>query len=84
MYKIIRLRSRREGDVIRLAGRRTQSLKKLMNAAAIPPFLRQGLVLLEDEQGILWAEGFGAGERGGLFGENPKGDLFRNSGGNAT
>lgn len=55
-----------------------------MNAAAIPPFLRQGLVLLEDEQGILWAEGFGAGERGGLFGENPKGDLFRNSGGNAT
>ena len=72
MYKIIRLRSRQEGDVIRLAGRRTQSLKKLMNAAAIPPFLRQGLVLLEDEQGLLWAEGFGAG------------DLFRTSGGNAT
>lgn len=75
MYKIIRLRSRREGDVIRLAGRRTQSLKKLMSAAAIPPFLRQGLVLLEDEQGILWAEGFGAGERA-AFSEKTRRAIF--------
>lgn len=75
MYKIIRLRSRQEGDVIRLAGRRTQSLKKLMNAAAIPPFLRQGLVLLEDEQGLLWAEGFGAGERA-AFSEKTRRAIF--------
>ncbi len=65
--EIIKLRSRQSGDFIRLFGRdATKSLKKLMNEAGIPSDLRSGLVLLADEKGPVWLEGFGVCERAAI------------------
>lgn len=62
--EIITLRSRAAGDRIALAGHNcTQSLKKLLNAAAVLPPLRDGLVVLSDEKGPVWIEGLGVSER---------------------
>lgn len=62
--KIITLRSRVAGDRIALAGHNcTQSLKKLLNAAAVPVPLRDGLIVLSDENGPVWIEGLGVSER---------------------
>ncbi len=62
--EIITLRSRAAGDRIALAGHNcTQSLKKLLNAAAVLPQLRDGLVVLSDEKGPVWIEGLGVSER---------------------
>ncbi len=64
MNKIITLRSRAAGDRIALAGHNcTQSLKKLLNAMAVPPPLRDGLVVLSDQKGPVWIEGLGVSER---------------------
>lgn len=64
MSKIITLRSRAAGDRIALAGHNcTQSLKKLLNAMAVPTSLRNGLIVLSDEQGPVWIEGLGVSER---------------------
>lgn len=58
------LRSRREGDRISLCGRGvTKTLKKLFNEAGIPPKLRDGVPVLADEKGVLWAANFGADRR---------------------
>lgn len=62
--KIVWLRQRSPGDCIRLAGRGcTKPLKKLFNQAAIPPLSRSRILVLADDEGVLWVEGFGAGER---------------------
>ena len=64
IYGNIVLRSRNGGDRIRLKGRGvTRMLKKLLGEAGIPPAHRNSLALLSDEQGLLWAEGFGCDER---------------------
>lgn len=61
--KIARLRQREPGDAIRLAGRGcTKSLKKLYNEAGLPIPQRRRLLVLAGEDGLLWAEGFGAAE----------------------
>ena len=58
------LRSRNGGDRIRPVGRGvTKTLKKLLAEAGIPPEQRDSLALLSDDQGLLWAEGFGCDER---------------------
>ena len=58
------LRSRNGGDRIRPLGRGvTKTLKKLLAEAGIPPEQRDSLALLSDDQGLLWAEGFGCDER---------------------
>ncbi len=58
------LRARKEGDVITLAHRGcTKSLKKLMNEMKIPHTKRDRLLVLADEQGVLWVEGIGCDAR---------------------
>lgn len=65
--EIITLRSRETGDRIALVGHHcTQSLKKLLNAAAVPAPLRDSLAVLSDEKGPVWIEGFGVGERAAI------------------
>ena len=57
------LRNRRDGDsYVRVNRSFTSRLKKLMNEK-YPPEERDGLAVLADESGIIWAEGFGAADR---------------------
>lgn len=57
------LRNRRDGDGFIRAGRSfTSSLKKLMNES-VPVGERDKVAILADENGIIWAEGFGIAER---------------------
>lgn len=56
------LRSRREGDEIRIAGRNcTKKLKKLFIEAKIED--KNSVCVLADDKGIVWVEGFGCAER---------------------
>ena len=65
------LRNRRDGDKFVRAGRNfTSSLKKLMNEN-IPAPERDGIAILCDDEGIIWAEGFGCADRV-KFDENTK------------
>lgn len=58
------LRTRRPGDRLRPCGRGvTKTLKKWMNEEAVPVRLRDLMPVAADEEGILWAAGFGADER---------------------
>lgn len=58
------LRHRCPSDRIRLAGRGvTKTLKKLFAEQKLPLQLRERLFVLSDEQGVIWAEGFGCDER---------------------
>ncbi len=61
----IQLRTKAPGDRMAPVWRRAGShpLKKLCQEAGIPPEERQHLVVAEDSQGIIWAEGFGADRR---------------------
>ena len=64
IYGKIVLRTRRGGETLRPPGRGvTKTLKALLQEAGIPPAGRGRLVLLTDEAGVLWAEGFGCDER---------------------
>jgi len=57
-------RSRREGDRLSQAnGSCTKTLKKIFNEKKIPPQERRGVVLLADENGVLWVEGYGCDAR---------------------
>lgn len=57
-------RSRKSGDVLSLPQRGlTKPLRKLYNEAGIPPQRRGLLSVLCDEQGPVWAEGFGVDAR---------------------
>ncbi len=53
-------RNRRAGDSIALPGRPRKSLKKLLNEMKIPVWDRSCLLVLADENGVLWVEGIGA------------------------
>lgn len=57
------LRSRREGDRFRPAGRPTKSLKQLFNEVGVPVWERVSVPVLCDADGIVWVEGFGCDER---------------------
>ena len=60
----LQLRTRREGDKIRLAHRGcTKSLKKLFNECKMPHSLRKRCLVLCDNQGVLWVEGIGCDAR---------------------
>lgn len=52
----VRLRFRQPGDTVRIGGM-TRSVKKLLNAAKIPPESRALLPFLTDDAGILWIPG---------------------------
>ena len=57
------VRSRRAGDAYRPVGRGTKSVKKRGKEARLPSAARNALPILEDEDGILMAVGFGCAER---------------------
>lgn len=59
------LRRKVPGDRMAPAWRRAGShpLKKLCQEAGIPPEQRQRLLVAEDREGIIWAQGFGADRR---------------------
>lgn len=58
------VRQRKDGDSVRLASNRmTKTLKKLFNERKIPPHQRDKLLIISDETGIVWVEGFGVAER---------------------
>ena len=60
----ISVTGRRPGDAYRPAGRGcTKKLKQLFREAGIPPWERDGRLVLRDGAGILAAEGFPAAER---------------------
>lgn len=57
-------RNRIFGDEICLSGRKcTKSLKKLFNEAKIPSGERSRVLMLCDDVGIVWIDGFGVAER---------------------
>lgn len=56
------LRSRREGDEIKIAGRKcTKKIKKMFVEAKIAD--KNAVCILADEKGPVWVEGFGCAER---------------------
>lgn len=59
----ILLRSRQGGDKIRLAGRGHTSLVKKLFNERVPVENRNKTVILADDEGIIFIEGFGAAER---------------------
>lgn len=66
----LRVRSRRPGDKLTLSRRNcTKSLKKLFQEANIPPKDRDAIAVVEDDEGIVWVEGFGCDRRVKATGE---------------
>lgn len=64
------MRTRRPGDTF-IVGKKQLSLGEAWAAAGIPALLRPALVVLADEQGVLWAEGIGSSSRAAVT-ENTK------------
>ncbi|MBR5774164.1 MAG: tRNA lysidine(34) synthetase TilS [Clostridia bacterium] len=57
-------RNRIFGDEVCLSGRKcTKTLKKLFNEAKIPACERSRVLMLCDDEGIVWIDGFGVAER---------------------
>lgn len=56
------MRTRRPGDTF-IVGKKQLSLGEAWAAAGIPALLRPALMVLADEQGVLWAEGIGSSSR---------------------
>ena len=75
--RIIKIRARQAGDRIALAGHNcTHTVKKLFNAQSVLPALRDSLVILSDEQGPVWLEGYGVSERVALTDETRRAVLI--------
>ena len=55
-------RNRREGDNYKPINRGTKTLKKLFNEAKIPVCDRSKMLILTDNEGIIWTELFGVSE----------------------
>lgn len=64
------MRTRRPGDTF-IVGKMQLSLGEAWAAAGIPALLRPALMVLADEQGVLWAEGIGSSSRAAVT-ENTK------------
>ncbi len=63
MFSNPAVRNRRAGDRLRQPGRGvTKELRRLMNEKGIPEQQRSELLVLADEKGVIWAEGFGIDE----------------------
>ena len=56
------LRNRRDGDNYKIKGRPGKSFKKLFNENKIPNSVRDKMLVLSDETGIVWTEFFGVSE----------------------
>lgn len=57
------VRTRRPGDAVSLPGRPRKSLKKLLSESHVPIQQRTSLLILADEAGVIFAEGFGPDSR---------------------
>ncbi len=57
------IRPRTDGDSITLSGRPRKTFKKLLNEAAIPPEVRDRLLVISDSSGVVFLERFGADVR---------------------
>lgn len=69
----VRARNRRPGDRFRPVGRGcTKNLKQLFQESAIPPLEREERIVLADDVGVIWVEGFGCAERVAPGRETPK------------
>lgn len=64
------MRTRRPGDTF-IVGKKQLPLGEAWAAAGIPALLRPALMVLADEQGVLWAEGIGSSSRAAVT-ENTK------------
>lgn len=64
------MRTRRPDDTF-IVGKKQLSLGEAWAAAGIPALLRPALMVLADEQGVLWAEGIGSSSRAAVT-ENTK------------
>lgn len=64
------MRTRRPGDTF-IVGKKQLSLGEAWAVAGIPALLRPALMVLADEQGVLWAEGIGSSSRAAVT-ENTK------------
>ena len=64
------MRTRRPGDTF-IVGKKQLSMGEAWAAAGIPALLRPALMVLADEQGVLWAEGIGSSSRAAVT-ENTK------------
>ena len=64
------MRTRRPGDTF-IIGKKQLSLGEAWAASGIPALLRPALMVLADEQGVLWAEGIGSSSRAAVT-ENTK------------
>ena len=63
----------REGDTIRLLGRGvTKPLRRLFAEKGIEAENRKRIVLLRDDDGVVWADGFGVSERCAVNGETKR------------
>lgn len=61
---ILSMRGRLPGDKIALNGRNcTKTFKKLFNEAKVDEFLREGLAVAADREGVVWLQGFGVDHR---------------------
>lgn len=73
IYGIVELRQKSDGDICAPIGRAgSRSLKKLYQDAKIPPEQRKKMAVLADENGILWAEGFGTDRRAAVHGNTKR------------
>ncbi|MBO4432557.1 MAG: tRNA lysidine(34) synthetase TilS [Clostridia bacterium] len=60
----MKVRTRKAGDKIRIAGRGcTKTLKQLYNENAIPQNVRKNLPVIADDSGVVWVCGIGVAER---------------------
>lgn len=58
----VTVRPRRSGDALRLPGRRTKTLKKLLNEEKVPRWVRDRLPVLAGTDGVLAVAGIGPAE----------------------
>ncbi len=66
------LRVRNNGDSIKLKNRPTKSFKKLFNENRVDQNRRDCLLVLADDNGVVWLQGFGVAERCALTPETKK------------
>lgn len=64
IHGVVRLRNKRDGDRINLAGRQFETrLKKLYNSLGLSYNERRTALVIEDDDGIIWSEYGGAADR---------------------
>lgn len=55
----IKIRNREAGDEVKFKNRPTKSLKKFLIEEKVPAYMRDDLIIISDQENILYVEGFG-------------------------